>query len=283
MWCSDKLKVAGFILKIGTLKRLLPPFILLLLLAWRLPDLMEYGSVNRVAVSAVTGCYSNQTPASPDTNGLPSTAKTQVYWLKAYSARCLGDQKKQEAAMREMLAVSDSRLEMARRANPGDVAIAKFAASQYPNRADSHFWLGDALTARKDRDAAISAYKDGLALETNNAAIWLTVGVLYEKREKLHEAAKAYDEICLRITDFESRDGCRRAGQVYLKLGDNEAGVDRLQRCLKLLGYSWLPVERDLASALLSLGRTKEAIPHLEVLAKNGFADARVKLTELGK
>ncbi len=268
-------------MNVGTLKRVGPLAALILLALVRLPDMVGYGQVNQYAVAAVNSCYAGKVATMTSLNGLPASLQMQAAWLKAGAARCRGDAKGEQAAMSDMLAASDARLDLARLANPNDASLAALAASRYPHRADAHFWLAQALTERGDVDGAISEYKKGSALQGPNTDIWMTVGDLYQRKGNLRGAAAAYDQACLQANS--DKNGCRRAGQVYLKLGENQLAADRLQKCLNQIGYTWLPVERELVSALYSMGRTKEAVPHLRVLAEHGSADAKEKLKQLGK
>jgi tetratricopeptide (TPR) repeat protein len=261
----------------NTIRRLFPFAIALLLLGWHLPGLLESFQLNRLAIASVSGCGQNKPPTGLEITGTITPAKAA--WLKVIQTRCSGDDIKIRAAMSEELAVSDARLDSIYATARYDVAMARFAATTYPKLAETQFWLGDSLDRQGDTAGAILAYEHGLALQDSDANVWMTVGTLYEEKGDLQAAVKAYDQACR----WEDRgaNGCPSAGDIYLKLGQYQLAVERYQAAIEQVGHTWPPAEKGIVTALMALGRTKEAIPHLQILAARGSAEAQQMLQQI--
>jgi tetratricopeptide (TPR) repeat protein len=163
---------------------------------------------------------------------------------------------------------------------PDDADLARFAAARYPDKAEAHFWLGNALTKAGDKAGAIQAFEKGLALQPD-AQVWVELGRLYQSRDDYERAAAAYDQACL-LKDMQA-NGCSGAGDLYLKMGKYEQAARSFQASIDQISYTWIPSEEGLVTALMALNRTEEAIPHLRVLADNGSTEARQTLERLGQ
>ena len=255
--------------------------LLVLLLAWRLPGLVDGIARNQAALRAVTGCGDHaagnqQAWLKPATGG----SVGHDAWLKLIQARCGGDEVAARAALKDALAVSDERLDVAHSMENDNVDLARFAADKYPNSAESHFWLGQALTKAGDKDGATRAYEQGLALQPD-AEMWLQLGLLYQAKDQYNQAVTAYDQACV-LKDIEA-NGCSNAGELYLKMGNYELAAQRFQTSINDISQTWLPSEKGLVTALMALGRTQEAVPHLRILAEHGSTEAQQTLLKLGQ
>jgi len=255
--------------------------LLILLGVLNVPKLGSALAVNRLASEAAMHCggaaYRGETGAA--TSGGSLANNEQALWLAAVQARCEGLDEVAVSRMHDTLGVSDARLAMARKFYPYSVELARFAAQRYPARPDAHSWLGDALSKNGDTQGAIEQYRRGVEIAPEDANAWMSLGSLYQEQGDTQNAISAFEEACTYVDDL--KNGCRWAGKLYMKLGQNEKAAERFNTAIKQLGDRWAPLERDLADALLAQGKTEEAIPHLEYLAKHGSEDARQKLDNI--
>lgn len=241
----------------------------LLLLLLRGQTLLAAERANDQAVGTVSFCVEEGSSLSADVT-MPGFA--------AIAARCQGDEARQDEAWRRLLAASKARLDVARAARPQDAGLARLATEQYPKLAIAHFWLGDALREAGNGNAAIAAYEAGLALDPTAALIWDHLGRLYQDAGALEEAVQAFDQACHHVD--RGKNGCLRAAGLYLQWSMYEEAANRYQTSLQQLpGYG--PAHRGIAKALLALGRTEEALPHLQALADRGDEQAQQTLREL--
>jgi tetratricopeptide (TPR) repeat protein len=253
--------------------------ILALLGLFSLPKVSDTLAINSLATAAAIRCGSSRNIVTQEQVGSTFAKSEQVAWLQAVEARCDGLDDKAIAAMHDTLDVSDARLSMVRTFYPDNVELARFATERYPTRAEAWFWLGDALSMDGDSQGAIEQYERGLEFAPTEASAWMSLGSLYQEQSNLQEAVKAYDQACIYVDNL--KNGCRQAGKLYLKMGQYELAEKRFKEAIRQLGDTWVPLERDLAAALLAQGRTEEAVPHLEILAKHGSEDAREKLNQI--
>jgi tetratricopeptide (TPR) repeat protein len=261
--------------------------LVLLLLGWRLPGLLESLQLNRVAIASASGCGHNNVPGGEWRPQTPrAITPAQAAWFKVIQTRCTGDDNKAREAMSEVLAASDARLDTIHAMAKDDVALARIATTTHPKLAGTQFWLGDALARQGDDGGAIQAYEHGLALQNsdpdlqnNEIHVWMMVGSMYEEEGNLQAAVKAYEQAC-RWVDIGD-NGCQNAGETYLRLGLYELAAERFQTSLEQMGHAWPPAEKGLVKALMALGRTKEAVPHLQILAAQGSVEAEKTLQQI--
>jgi tetratricopeptide (TPR) repeat protein len=251
----------------------------LLLVTLRLPTVAEGLDVNKAAVKATKYCGKARDVA----HGKQLTEATQstdhLSWSELTQSRCAGDAEETLEALRSVLRWSDSRLDVVREIAPADASLAELAVTTYPNSAEAYFWLAEALLSKQDSQGAIQAYEDGLSLDGSDANAWLALGKLYKSLGNLQSAAQAYDQACTYVD--RGKNGCLKAGDTYAELGQYELAVQRYETSIKQIGYLWLPAERRLVDALMTLGRTQDAIPHLRILAQHGSAEARELLSKI--
>jgi predicted Zn-dependent protease len=235
--------------------------------------------LNRQAIAVARLC-ANGERATPDglLLGQSESVSAQVTWLRASAAYCQGDEAAARDAWQQMLAASDARLPALRANAPQDVDLARAAAALYPENPIAQFWLGDALLQQGDAPGAIQAYEGGLAQDGTNANTWLVVGELYEGVGDWETAVSAYDQACYYVD--RGKNGCPRAGRLYLAHDQYELAAQRFQDSLEQLPH-WPPAQKGLAEALIALGKSDEAIPYLQRLAENGDAEARQTLNQL--
>ena len=107
----------------------------------------------------------------------------------------------------------------------------------------------------------------------------MEVGQLYQGKDQYRQAAAAYDQACV-LKDAEA-NGCANAGSLYLRLGNYELAAQRYQTSIDDISNTWLPSEQGLVTALMALGRTQEAVPHLRILAEHGSTEAQQTLQKL--
>jgi tetratricopeptide (TPR) repeat protein len=250
------------------------------MLALRLPSVVGDISFDQAAIRATGSCTGSGAGA---TNWRAESTRyyspSEASWLKLMEVRCTGSDQEARGVMREVLAASDARLGAIRSMAQYDTDLAGFAAATYPNRAEAHFWLGDASAKQGDSAGAIQAYERGLALQNTDGNIWMALGTAYEARGDLQAAVGAYDQAC-RWVDTGS-NGCSSSGEIYQQMGLYELAAERYQASIKQIGYTWLPSEQGLVTALIALGRINEAIPHLTILAANGSIEAQETLRQL--
>lgn len=241
----------------------------LLLLLLRGQTLLAAERANDQAVKTVFFCVEGRAT-------LPADATMPGF--NAIAARCQGDEARQEEAWRQLLLASGARLDVARAARPQDAGLARLAAAQHPEMAIAHFWLGDALREEGNAKAASAAYEAGLALDPTAALIWDHVGRLYQDGGDLEKAVQAFDQACYHVD--RGKNGCLRAAGLYLQWDMYEEAANRYRTSLQQLpGYG--PAHRGIAEALLALGRTEEALPHLQALADRDDEQAQQTLREL--
>lgn len=254
---------------------------MVLLLVWLMPGMIDTLARNRAAVQAAAGCGdegASTRQAWP--KSAPGASAAQDAWLAVIQARCRGDDAAARLALNEALAVSDERLDVAHAIENDNVDLARFASDRYPNNAEAHFWLGEALTKADDKSGAIQAYEQGLELQPD-ANVWMELGSLYQSKDEYLQAVEAFDQACV-LKDIQA-NGCSSAGELYLKLGNYELAAQRFQTSINEISQTWLPSEKGLVTALMALGRTQEAIPHLRILADNGSTEAQQTLQKLGQ
>jgi tetratricopeptide (TPR) repeat protein len=246
---------------------------LFILTATRVPSLAGWIGLNRAAVQVAAVCTGAET-APPD---LP-TGGRQALYLAGGLAYCEGREAQAQQRWGQMLAQTPARLDAVRTAWPTDASLARLAVERYPDVATAHFWLGDALREQEDAAGAIAVYERGLGLAPDTALVWDQVGRLYEEAGDLDKAVHAYDQACFYVD--RGKNGCLRAGRLYLQMEMYEAAADRYRTSLQQLpGHTG--AHRGSAEALLALGRTEEAILHLRALAAQGDTEAQQKLQAL--
>jgi tetratricopeptide (TPR) repeat protein len=256
------------------------PFACLLSLAFfslaaliRSPQLYTGAILNQLAVQTVHSC----TDAKPVTLG-PVEDGSQFLYLAGRLAQCQGRDDRAKALWSQMLAQTAMRMDLVRATWPWDVILARLATEMYPEQATASFWLGDALREEGDAIGAIAAYEAGLQLEPTAALVWDRVGRLYEDVGDPEKAVHAYDRACYYVD--RGKNGCLHAGRVYLELNKYEEAADRYRTSLQQLP-DYATARRGLIEALLALGRTEEALPHLQALADRGDEQAQQTLREL--
>jgi tetratricopeptide (TPR) repeat protein len=162
--------------------------------------------------------------------------------------------------------------------------------------------------ARGDYGGAVSKLKHSLSIDAKRTDTYLALGEFYEKNGNDNEALKAYRDAIPAARDFARRAGrrvdiepWRRLAYLYFKKGStNEAlktiadaldiGADPVE-ARSMLGYmywkqnslnaaideyrkilglhlDYLPAHQMLATLYQQSGRTRDAIPHMEVLAR---------------
>ena len=220
---------------------------------------------NQDAVLTVASCAAAAPKAQASASGI-GTLRWDA-WFEGTRAHCQGDARQAQVLWSAALRQSESRLPLVRAVARYDVELAALAAEQYPGRAEAHFWLGDALAHRKDAAAAIQAYERGLALQPGNADAWDALGLQYQTQGQWWEAARAFEQACRHVD--QGKNGCWRAGQIYLQQGLYARAAASFQASVQQIGYFFGPAEEGLATALLALNRTEEAIPHLRILAEH--------------
>lgn len=268
--------------KVGCQIQLILIAIAIALLLRRIDTIRNNSFINQSAINTVMTCMGqNQRKADFSNNISHLEIGWRYYWLQGLQSKCLGDEKRTKDYFVEMMKSSDEALELLRIAYPYDYLLARLAVDLYKDTPEAYFWLGDSLVSENNEEGAILAYEYGLALDPTNGDAWFSLGQLYGSERGWEEALRAFDQTC--IYRDRNKNGCPRAGQLYLAHGFYEQAADRYQRSLELIGYSWPPAEKGLIEALLALGRTEEAIPHLEILAESGDGEAAATLLALRK
>lgn len=252
----------------------------LILSGWRARRAQAALELNDVAIDVMQSCIENATIETVPRSFTDVANGVRATWLEGAVAHCRGDEAAARAAWRQLLAASSARLPAVRAAAPQDVTLAQLAAERYPEEAVAFFWLGEAQAAAGQAHEAIAAYERALVLDPADGVAWRMLGDLYQESETAgwQTAARAYDEACFRWD--RGKNGCLRAGRLYLEQGRYGLAADRYRRSLQQLrGYT--DSQRGLAEALLALGQAEEALPYLRALAEKGDEQAREQLRQL--
>lgn len=205
----------------------------------------------------------------------------KMSWLTGQLAHCQQREDEAMLAWRRTLEVSSERLSLVRAAAPHNIPLAQFAASQYPNQAETFFWVGDAYLAQSDNSKAVRAYEEGLMLQPEHGAnAWMTVGRLYEAEGEWERAVYAYDQACHYVD--QGKNGCPNAGRLYFEHEQYDLAAQRYRDAMRQLP-GWQPARLGLAQALLELDQLEEARLHLTFLASEGNAAAQEVLDQLSE
>ena len=249
------------------------------LLAWRAPDIVTAARINGVGLRTAALCTQDAAtrPTAPGVGG--ADLGGQAAWLRAVAAQCRGDAAGVQAGFRAALDQAPDRLPLAALAAPDNLALAEYAVAHYPTSAAAYFWLAGGLADHGDKSGAVQAYTQGLALNPANGDVWMALGDLYTAQGDKPHAAPAYAQAC--VYGDHGKNGCMRAGAVYMQITQYSQAVVAYSRAIVQFGGFYQPAEEGLAAALLAAGRTQEAIPHLQLLARNGSAAAQRTLDQL--
>jgi tetratricopeptide (TPR) repeat protein len=138
-----------------------------------------------------------------------------------------------------------------------------------PDSAEMHMMMAGELGRRGDNTAAIAQYRDAIRLNPN------LPGVHYELAEQLRTSpdpalnaqAEGEYKAALKANQYDEKSW-RRLGEIMAAKGDYRAAEEDYRKALALQPAD-SDAETDLAIALITTNRTKEAIPLLEKAEKD--------------
>jgi tetratricopeptide (TPR) repeat protein len=201
----------------------------------------------------------------------------RFHWQVGRLAHERDDIAARNEAWQQLLACSAHYTPLMQRIAPADQTLSAAAVAQQPDEAAGYFWRASQET-EADPAAAIAYYEQGLALSPADGLKWVQLGHLREAAGDSDGALEAYDQGCFYVD--QGKNGCMRAGRLYMAAGEYEMAAERYRTSMKQLP-GWLPAQRGLTDALLAMGRGEEAIPYLTNLADNGDSSAAEQLQEL--
>jgi predicted Fe-S protein YdhL (DUF1289 family) len=121
--------------------------------------------------------------------------RLSAYWGLGLLAGWQGQDGEQQARWMAFLDRSPARLPllMVMWAERDD--LAETAVARYPQLAATHFWLAESI-ATQNADAAIAAYRQGLALNRGDGRRWFALAQIYRQQGQDDNAFAAMVEAC---------------------------------------------------------------------------------------
>jgi tetratricopeptide (TPR) repeat protein len=111
-----------------------------------------------------------------------------------------------------------------------DMRMAEQFIRDYPDDPQGYYWLAP-LYVKIDNSKRVALFYQGLELDPTNGALWCLVGDNQIILKNIPEAASAYANCCLNRDPND--EGCLKAGNSYLKLGDMNKAIEYYSRSLK--------------------------------------------------
>lgn len=239
-----------------------------------LPGMFSALNSNRAASAALAVCL--------DMDPLVDMTPDQQHpssWFRLMEAFCQNPSAVPVSTWKETITNDPERLAFLPYFRPGDLELAAYAVQTHPQSASANFWFAELAAANDDLQSAIQAYQRGLQSAPADGLAWMALGRLQEGLGDLESAAQAFSQACIHVD--RGKNGCPNASRVYITLGDYTLAEHYARQTLRQLpGY--LPGVRYLATALVALGKTNEALPYLRELAESGDQEAINTLQELG-
>jgi tetratricopeptide (TPR) repeat protein len=250
---------------------------LLLLLAWRIPSIVQALAINQAAVNATLFCGRTSDNAAAQQVGTDQVG--YLSWFRLAEARCAREDGGTSVALRDALSWSSARMNVLRVIAPTNVSLADLAVRTYPGNANAYFWLAEILVSKQDVQAAMQTYESGLALEGTDANAWEAVGHLYEATGDLDAAVGAYDQACHYVD--HGKNGCGAAARLHMALGQYDKALESYKRVVEQIPYYPVATKLRPVDSFLKVGRTAEAVEYLRYLLDHGISEARPLLEQL--
>jgi tetratricopeptide (TPR) repeat protein len=112
------------------------------------------------------------------------------------------------------------------------LALLKQAAAQRTDDIQQQRRLAEALTAARDRSAAITAWRRVIAAAPHDAAAWRHLGRLLLENRQVPEAVEAFEQLCARTPD--SADSYIHLGRALRSIGAPDAADKAMDRAIAL-------------------------------------------------
>lgn len=156
-----------------------------------------------------------------------------------------------------------------------EIALLRRTVRLLPNDPDYRLKLAGALSRVGDLDAAVDECRAAITLQPDDGNAHLQLGLMLMARQEWRAAASALKE-AVRLEPHLAH-AHYSLGRVHYSLGNVPAAVQSYRRTLEL--HSHFPdAHYRLALLLRVAGRTREAVPHLEMAAAGGVPQARLFL-----
>ena len=259
-------------------RRFLIIVVLALILSWQLgvnTNASQLLTINGLAIDVLQLCQDEKMLPQDKVTETPTS---QTAWLLAAAGQCQENSVALTVRWQQVLALSDERLPALRSLAPYDRELAQYAVTLYPARGEAHFFFFYAYLTAGENQPAADAFAQGLALDPSDGLIWRKLGDLYQEDGDWQAVVRAFDQACFRMD--RGKNGCPRAGGIYMQQGQYELAAQRYRQSIKQLPY-WLPAKKGLVEALLTMGQQDEAVPYLEILAESGDEEAAQQLEQI--
>jgi tetratricopeptide (TPR) repeat protein len=137
--------------------------------------------------------------------------------------------------------------------------------SSDPRNVDAHIIIANSLAGLKNVDGAVESIQRAIAIDPRRSGTWANLGTLEQSRRRQKAAEAAF----LKAIDVEPTSVNPRlaAAQYYATTNQTAKAEQQLKEALSISPDSW-QASRALASLYMGAGRTNEAGPYLEAIAK---------------
>jgi tetratricopeptide (TPR) repeat protein len=140
-----------------------------------------------------------------------ASGRFAAYWGLGLLAGWQGREDEQQAQWTAFLDRSPARLPLLTVLWSGRDDLAALAVDRYPQLAITHFWLAESV-AESEPERAISAYRQGLALDPEDGRRWFALAQIHRRLGQNEDAFVALVESC--YNGDPGSNGCWGAGRM---------------------------------------------------------------------